>query len=220
MTESSDTKQRILDASLVLFSEYGFEATSVNQIAEAVGIRKASLYSHYAGKQEIFDAMFGQINEYFDQHSVFSKVDWQNPDRDYFSNMTADKAVGIVVRQITFLTSDPVMRRVRQLMTIEQYRNREIAENMEKRVYGDVRAFHIGLVRFLISAGVLEDFGVEWMADVLSSTVSMQIQRMDRDPGCEAQALEIIRSHIERFFAVFGKNGSLSGTRGVNETDE
>lgn len=39
--DNKSTKQRILDAALDLFSTQGFEATSVSQIADEVGIRKA-----------------------------------------------------------------------------------------------------------------------------------------------------------------------------------
>ena len=55
--ERGNTKQEILEASLDLFSVYGFEATSVSQIADAVGIRKASLYSHFENQQAILDAL-------------------------------------------------------------------------------------------------------------------------------------------------------------------
>lgn len=47
MTAKGTTKQGILDAALELFSVQGYEATSISQLAEAVGIRKASLYSHF-----------------------------------------------------------------------------------------------------------------------------------------------------------------------------
>ncbi len=43
MTAKGTTKQGILDAALELFSVQGYEATSISQLAEAVGIRKASL---------------------------------------------------------------------------------------------------------------------------------------------------------------------------------
>ena len=43
--DRGNTKQEILDASLELFSVQGFEATSISQIAGAVGIRKASIPS-------------------------------------------------------------------------------------------------------------------------------------------------------------------------------
>lgn len=51
MTAKGTTKQGILDAALELFSVQGYEATSISQLAEAVGIRKASLYSHFENKQ-------------------------------------------------------------------------------------------------------------------------------------------------------------------------
>lgn len=43
MTEKCDTKQEILKTALKLFSAKGYESTSVAEIADAVGIRKASL---------------------------------------------------------------------------------------------------------------------------------------------------------------------------------
>lgn len=48
--DRGNTKQEILEAALELFSVQGFEATSIAQIASAVGIHKASLYSHFENK--------------------------------------------------------------------------------------------------------------------------------------------------------------------------
>ncbi|MBB2900414.1 AcrR family transcriptional regulator [Kineococcus radiotolerans] len=46
-------RQEILDAAAALFGESGYAATSTRAIAERVGIRQASLYYHFAGKDEI-----------------------------------------------------------------------------------------------------------------------------------------------------------------------
>ena len=59
--EISISKQRILDESLKLFSTNGYEATSIAQIAEAVGIKKASLYSHFKSKGEILDTVIEEM---------------------------------------------------------------------------------------------------------------------------------------------------------------
>ena len=47
-------RDEILDASAELFTTRGFATTSTHQIAEAVGIRQASLYYHFPSKTEIF----------------------------------------------------------------------------------------------------------------------------------------------------------------------
>ncbi|MBR6497363.1 MAG: helix-turn-helix transcriptional regulator, partial [Methanomicrobium sp.] len=57
MKGEMSTKDRILDAALTLFSENGYDGTSVEQIADFVGIRAPSLYKHYAGKEEILNAL-------------------------------------------------------------------------------------------------------------------------------------------------------------------
>ena len=66
--ERGNTKQEILVASLELFSVQGFEATSISQIADAVGIRKASLYSHFESKQAILDALIKDVLEQYGAH--------------------------------------------------------------------------------------------------------------------------------------------------------
>ena len=55
--EKSSTREQILEAALALFAVNGYEATSISQLADAVGIRKASLYSHFSNKQDILDTV-------------------------------------------------------------------------------------------------------------------------------------------------------------------
>jgi AcrR family transcriptional regulator len=47
------TRENILEAAAKIFSEKGFHATSMQDIADAVQLQKASLYHHFASKQEI-----------------------------------------------------------------------------------------------------------------------------------------------------------------------
>ena len=55
--KQEDTKQRILEKALELFSAQGYDSVSVGEIAAAVGIKAPSLYNHFSGKQAIFDAI-------------------------------------------------------------------------------------------------------------------------------------------------------------------
>lgn len=49
----TDTRTRILEEAARLFTEGGYEATSVQDIAEALGLSKAALYHHFRSKEEI-----------------------------------------------------------------------------------------------------------------------------------------------------------------------
>lgn len=44
-----NTKERILQESLTLFSIRGYEAVSMREIGRSVGIKESSIYKHYSG---------------------------------------------------------------------------------------------------------------------------------------------------------------------------
>lgn len=58
-----NTKQKILNEALTLFSEKGYSSVYVGDIADAVGIKAPSLYKHYKSKQEIFDSCVKVFSE-------------------------------------------------------------------------------------------------------------------------------------------------------------
>jgi AcrR family transcriptional regulator len=55
------TKEAIREAAVRLFSSKGFEQTSLREVADAVGITKASLYYHYASKLDLLLAIIEPI---------------------------------------------------------------------------------------------------------------------------------------------------------------
>ncbi|MGU3493275.1 TetR/AcrR family transcriptional regulator [Xanthobacteraceae bacterium A53D] len=61
MMERSPAAARIVVAAIDHFAERGYDASSLTEIAEAVGIRKASLYAHFSSKDALFMAAFGDV---------------------------------------------------------------------------------------------------------------------------------------------------------------
>src|SRR5262245_13927619 len=59
----SDTRERILAVAMELFTDQGYEATSLRQISERLGVTKAALYYHFQSKEELFAALLEPANE-------------------------------------------------------------------------------------------------------------------------------------------------------------
>jgi AcrR family transcriptional regulator len=53
----ADTRSRILDTALDVFSEHGFEGSTLQQIADRLGFTKAALYYHFRSKDDILGAL-------------------------------------------------------------------------------------------------------------------------------------------------------------------
>ncbi|HEY2775988.1 MAG TPA: TetR/AcrR family transcriptional regulator [Candidatus Binatia bacterium] len=57
------TRERILAAALTRFSQYGFRRTSMEDIAAEAGVSRASLYSQFQNKEEIFRSLAAQLHD-------------------------------------------------------------------------------------------------------------------------------------------------------------
>ena len=204
--ERGNTKQEILEASLDLFSVKGYEATSISQIANAVGIRKASLYSHFENKQAILDALVKDVLDQYAERSIFAKADWDEyDDAEDKSALTPDAAAQMILGQIRYILHDPHISKARKMLVLEQFQNSELAKLQTKQNYSDVMRYFIGLVKYLIRNGILAEDDPEIMAAELCLPISTWINLCDREPDREPEVLELVNKHIRQFFRVYQK---------------
>lgn len=202
--DRGNTKQEILEAALDLFSVQGFEATSLSQIADAVGIRKASLYSHFENKQAILDALVRNVLDRYAQRCIFAKTDWDKyEDAEEEPDLTLDSAVQIIMGQIRYILHDPHISRARKMLVMEQFQNAELAKLQTKQNYTDVMRYFTGLVKCLIRSGVLIGDDSEIMAAQLCLPISVWINLCDREPNREPEVMELVSRHIRQFFELY-----------------
>ena len=199
--EKGNTKQEIIEAALDLFSAQRFEATSVSQLAGAVGIRKASLYSHFENKQAILDALVQKVLKQYEEHSIFASENLEkNADN---LPQTADAAVKMIQGQIRYILHDHSISRARKMLVIEQFRNPEIAKLQTKQNYSDVMRYFTGLVKQLIRQGVLAEDNPEIMAAQFCLPISIWINLCDREPERESEIMDLVEKHIRQFFRIY-----------------
>jgi AcrR family transcriptional regulator len=66
-----ETRARIQQVALELFAEQGYEATSLREIAERLGVTKAALYYHFKSKEDIVASI---TEDYFAEFDAL--IDW------------------------------------------------------------------------------------------------------------------------------------------------
>lgn len=73
----------IKDAALKYFTIHGYEGASLSLIAEEVGMKKQSIYSHFKGKDDLFLQVLhdAKETELSSKLQYFSKVDKKNPEK-------------------------------------------------------------------------------------------------------------------------------------------
>ena len=204
--EKVNTKNQILDVALDLFSIRGYEATSISQIADALGLRKASLYSHFASKQDILDTLIEELTNEYNQYSIFAKADWDDPQFTKDKKGMTAEAVGAMVKgQIRYSIHDPKISKVRKMFTIEQFQNEKLKSLQSQHSYEDILKYNIGLMRFLIREGILRDDDPETMAAQFAWPISTWTNLCDREPEREEEAMDLLDRHVRQFFGVYGK---------------
>ncbi|MDO5824780.1 MAG: TetR/AcrR family transcriptional regulator [Methanosphaera sp.] len=67
-----NTKEKIFDVSIDLFSKKGYDSVSLREIAEEVGIKKSSIYSHYPSKEAILMDIFDYLTNLFEYDELLN----------------------------------------------------------------------------------------------------------------------------------------------------
>ncbi|MBQ2226633.1 MAG: TetR/AcrR family transcriptional regulator [Methanobrevibacter sp.] len=70
-----NTKEKIFDVSLDLFSKKGYDSVSLREIADEVGIKKSSIYSHYPSKEAILMDIFEYFTDFFKYNELINSKD-------------------------------------------------------------------------------------------------------------------------------------------------
>lgn len=200
--KQEDTKQKILDKALELFSARGYDPVSVDQIARAVGIKAPSLYNHFPSKQAIFDAIVESTAAQYETDTDKISIHVQNAAQDVpaFTKIT-DEILFEKVRQIfEYSLHNDTISRFRRMMTIEQFRSPELAALYSGRYVERVLEYHAGIFRALIAAGEITAEDPDALAMLYVSPVLTLIGICDRQPERESECLEKLQKHVRLFF--------------------
>ena len=203
--KQEDTKQKILEKALELFSAYGYDSVSVGMIAQAVGIKAPSLYNHFPSKQAIFDAIVEATAAQYEHDTDKIDIHVQNAPQDVpvFTEISEDALVAKVYQIFDYSLHNEAISRFRRMMTIEQFRSPELAALYSRRYVERVIAYHAGIFRSLIAGGELLPENPDTMALMYVAPVITLIGICDRQPEREAECRKMLDAHVRLFFRTF-----------------
>lgn len=203
-----DTKQRILDEALTLFSERGYANVFVNDIAEKVGIKAPSLYKHYKNKQAIFDAIIDEMSSKFEQQAQALSINGTNPtvDAEVYRSMDEDHLIRLGNDLFAYFLHDSYTKRFRKMLTLEQFKDKDLARVYSEQYFDRPLSYQGMLLGLLVAQGLLVTENVPIMTLHFYAPIYMLLTVCDREPEREQEALELMEKHIRQFDKLYGRN--------------
>lgn len=188
------TKEKILFAALDLFSSRGYEASSVDEIAEAAGVKGPALYYHFKGKDGMLDALVDMLEAHYTKNVAQAQA----------FPKSCQELIAASVGRINFTMHDPSICKVRRFITMEQFRNAKISALATKHFTTGLEDMYTVIFEHMIQDGLLKKEDPRLLAEEFTAPVTLMIHLVDRAPEQEDYAMMRIRRHMEHFVKVYG----------------
>lgn len=202
---AKDTKKRVIDAALILFARNGYEATSMAEIADAVGIKAPSLYSHFQNKQALFDAMVEAMRDYFwkSYPSLHTSAKTEAEEAKLVAN-DPSLLIDIAVRTFCFYFNDRYAGTFRRLLSIERYRNHQMDDvYLELYINAPIENQTELFSELIKQGGMSEEIDPKTAALEAFSPFLFLISKYDCMPDKEGEAIEEMKAHVVQFLSKY-----------------
>lgn len=192
-----NTKDKIIEVALDLFSVNGYESVSVRDISKAVGIKESSLYNHFKNKQDIFDTIIQVCTEKaMNQYKGLEIDQTLQGDFNVYNRISEDLLIKISTNLFEFYVTDKDMARFRRILIIEQFKNKSIQDVYFKHFMDDAITFQTQLFHYLMEVGALKESNPETLAYEFYAPIFLLMNRYDvLDEKVKKQLVE----HIKHF---------------------
>ena len=203
-----NTKEKILDEALTLFSEKGYANVFVGDIADRVGIKAPSLYKHFKNKQAIFDAIIDEMNRRFEEQAKAMQINGNDAAKDagIYETLSEDQLLKLGREFFLYYLHDDYNRKFRKMLTIEQFHEKDLAKVYSKLYVDDPLSYQGMLFGFMVTAGVLKTENVQAMTLHFYAPIYFMLTICDREPDREPEMLKLLDEHIKQFDRLYGRN--------------
>lgn len=198
----SSTKDRILYESLKLFSEKGFNGVSMREIASKVNIKAASLYTHFKGKDAIYEAIRDVMAKRYQEEVTKLSISGINPEEDatLYKDISLEQLTVIGKELFQYFIHDEYTKMYRKMVTLGQFENKVLAHEYSFQYFDGAIEYQKKLFGML---GISENFDYEIMAIHFYAPIYTFMTICDREPEREAEIMNLLERHIKQFLALY-----------------
>ena len=194
---ANDTKERILDAALVMFSRNGYAGTNIRELSASLGLVKSGVYKPFESKEAIWNALLDKMIAYYEEH--FGSAEHLPPVPD-----TPEELVRMTMQMVNVTVHDERIVMTRKLLSIEQFRDERARNLATKHFLTGLTDMFTRLFRGMMDRGLLRDDDPEMLAFAYIAPISALIHLCDREPEKTEEALKQAEAFSRHFVRTYG----------------
>ena len=192
------TKERILDAALVSFAENGYKGTNLRDLAAGLELSKSALYRHYESKEDIWNAVFDQMESYY--VSRFGSPEKMPP-----TPKSCDDLFAMTMRMLDFTMRDKRVILTRRLLLTEQFRDERVRHFATLHFLSGTKEIYTKIFAEMMENGILKKDDPDMLALAFTAPITSLIHYCDREPEKESEIMEQIEAFVKHFIKIYKK---------------
>ena len=194
---ANDTKDRILEAALEMFSQNGYAGTNIRELSSSLGLVKSGVYKHYESKEAIWNALLDEMIAYYEEH--FGSPEHLPPVPDSLEGLTE-----MTMRMVNITVHDERIIKTRKVLTLEQFRDVRARELATKHFLTGLTDMFTRVFTGMMEKGLLRKDDPEMLAFAYTTPISALIHLCDREPERTGEAIAKVEAFSRHFTRTYG----------------
>jgi AcrR family transcriptional regulator len=196
LSKGSKTKAKILKTALKLFSSKGYKATTVRDIAGALGMKQSALYNHFKNKDAILEALISELTS----SAIVHLFDNKEPQEAAKGGKTLLAGIATKFKLLSFDTQNEALFK---LMMQEMFRNERVREIYNEYFYQENVKKLSSYLFMMMQEELIRSSDPLLLANEFFSPLffyQMQVSLLKMDKKSTSSVVSMFEKHVDFFW--------------------
>jgi len=196
LSKGNKTKDKILKHALKLFSSKGYQATTVRDIAGAIGIKQSALYNHFKNKDAILETLIANLTS----SAIVTLFDNKESQELHKQGKSLLMSIGTTFKLIGF---DKENEALFKLLMQEIFRNESIREIYNDNFYQENVKKLSGLFFGMMQDEIIKSSDPLLLANEFFAPLffyQMQVSLLKVDKKSTSSVVSMFEKHVDFFW--------------------